>query len=609
VINPVAYLKRLDISNPTNSYFINPYLEIKLMKNLNFRSNLATTRSSSSYREFDSRVLEIGKIFDFNQLTQNENSFTEILAEQTLNYTKKLGDHNFNVLAGYTYQSRTDKYIYAYAQDFDDERPEYRYMQNANKIFKPESGKSQSVLISYLGRINYDYQGKYLLTLIGRRDGSSLVARKNRFANYGSVSAGWLVTREKFLENTGWLNNLKLRASYGILGNLGSLPINASVIPLYTTSAYMGRPQTQVFGYAENGIPNPDLRWAKSQQTNVGVDMSVLNSHLSLTADYFIKTTKDMILQSPPPSTLGVSNGKFENVGEAQDRGIELGINYNGHTSSAFQYSIGATLTRVSNKLVSLKEGITTLPTTGINIRSTLTPVLIRSGYALYSYNVIKTAGIFKTQDEVNNYKDKNGNLIQPNAHPGDLKFVDANGDGKITNDDRVVVGSAYPSFTYGFSFNCSYKNFDLNIFTQGVQGNKLFNGLKYLALQASVSGQNYNMLKGILNAWSPTNPNGNVPRVSQSDPNGNFSTTSDWFIESGSYMRIKNVTLGYTLPKALMQRVHLNSLRVYVTANNLFTITKYTGFDPEVGMDEQGIDKGRYPQARSVFAGVSVNF
>jgi len=611
VINPVAYLKRLDVKNPTNNYFINPYAEIKLMRNLNFRSNLALTRSFSNFKQFESRVLEIGKIFDFNRLTQNENSFTEILAEQTLNYYKKIGDHNINVLAGYSYQSREDKYLSAYGQNFDDERPAYRYMVNARDISPSwiSSGKSKSALISYLGRVNYDFKGTYLLSLIARRDGSSLVAEKNRFENYGSVSAGWLLSKEKFMSNIKWLNSLKLRGSYGLLGNLGSLPTNAALIALSQTTAYLGQTPTPLTGYAENGISNPDLKWATSQQSNVGLDISVFGSRLSLTADYFIKTTRDMILQSPPPSTLGVSNGKYENVGEARDKGFELGINYSSNTTSAFQYGFGATLTKVSNKLVSLKDGITTLPTTNINIRSTLTPVLIQTGYALYSYNVIKTAGIFQSTDEVNNYKDKNGTLIQPNAKPGDLKFVDNNGDGKISDLDRVVVGSAYPSFTYGFSFNASYKAFDLNLFAQGVRGNKIFNGLKYLGLQASVSGQNYNMLKEILNAWTPTNTGSNIPRVSQSDANGNFSNTSDWFIEDGSYLRIKNVTLGYTLPGSLAQKVRLNTLRFYVTANNLLTFTKYSGFDPEIGMDEQGIDKGRYPQARSVFVGLNVTF
>lgn len=609
VINPVAYLKRLDVQNPTNNYFFNPYAEIKLARNLNFRSNFAFTRSFSNFKQFESKVLEIGKIFDYNRLTQNENNFTEILAEQTANYFNKFGDHNLNVLAGYSYQSREDKFLLTYGQGFDDERPEFRYMTNAKEIFPSQSGRSKWSLISYLARVNYDYKGTYLLTLIARRDGSSLVAKKNRFENYGSVSAGWLISNERFMTNVSWLSNLKLRASYGVLGNLGSLPVNAAVIPLSLTTSYMGQDPTLVYGYAESGIENPDLKWAKSLQSNIGIDMGVFNNRLTLTADYFVKTTKDMILQSPPPSTLGVPNGKYENVGEAQDKGFELGLNYNSNPNTAFRYSIGATLTKVDNKLVSLKEGITNLPTSNYNIRSMLTPILIETGYALYSYNVIKTDGLFKSQEEVDNYKNKDGNLVQPDAKPGDLKFVDENGDGTISELDRVVVGSAYPSFTYGFSFNASYKNFDFNLFAQGVQGNKLFNGLRFLTLQASVGGQNYNMMRDILNAWTPQNPNADIPRVSQTDPNGNFSRTSDWFIENGSYLRIKNITIGYTLPASFTNRIHLNNLRVYVTSNNLFTITNYSGFDPEVGMDEQGLDKGRYPQARSVLAGITVNF
>ena len=609
VINPVAYLDRLDYKNPVNTLFVNPYAEIKILNNLTFRSNFALTKAFNTSKEFISRVLEIGKIFDYNQLSQSSSNFTDVLAEQTLNYNKKFGDHNVSALAGYTYQHTESEGFYAYAQNFNDERDPYRYFQNANDIFKPSGTKTESALISYLGRINYDYKGKYLLSLLGRRDGTSLVAKANRFENYGSVSGGWLISKENFMSNINWLSSLKLRASYGILGNLGSLPVNAVNVPLAATTAYFGQSPTIVYGYAEDALSNPDLRWAKSKQSNFGIDAGLFNNRISLVADYFIKTTEDMLLQTVPPSTAGVSGGKWENVGKAQDKGFELGINYNSNPKSAFQYSVGATLTKVSNKLISLKEGITTISTTNINIRSTLTPVLIQTGSPLYSYYVVQTAGIFKSQDEVNNYTNKEGGLIQPNAVAGDLKFVDANADGIINNDDRVVKGSAYPDFSYGFSFNASYKNFDLNLFIQGVQGNKLFNGLKYMSLQAGVSGQNYNMLEDIRNAWSPTNTNATIPRVSLSDPNGNFSTTSDWFIEDGSYARIKNVTLGYTLPSTISNRIHINTLRVYVTANNLLTITNYSGFDPEVGMDNYGIDIGRYPQARTVLFGVNVNF
>ena len=609
VINPVAYLKRLDSKIPVNTLLINPYVDIKLIDGLNFHSNFSLTKSFTSQKTFNTKVPEIGKIFDYNQLTQTATDFTDLLAEQTLNYTKKFGLHSISAVAGYTYQNTKSDYLSVYAQGFDDESEAYRYFQNATQIYQPSNVHQESALISYLARVNYDYQGKYLLSVLGRRDGSSLVSEKNKFANYGSASAGWVMSREKFMSDINWLSNLKLRGSYGVLGNLGSLPVNAVNLPLAATSAYFGSSPTVVYGLTENTLSNPDLKWAKSRQADIGLDASFLRNRISLTADYFVKTTEDMILQITVPSTSGVNEGKWINAGKARDKGIELGINYNNNPHAAFQYSIGATFTKVSNKLLSLNDSATTISTSDYNIRSTLTPVLIRTGQTLYSYNVVQTAGIFKTQSEVDAYVGKSGTLIQPNAQPGDLKFVDANGDGVINDDDRVVKGSAYPSFSYGFSFNASYKGFDLNMFLQGVQGNKLFNGLKYLGLQSSVSGQNYNMLKDILNAWSPSNVNSSIPRVSLSDPNGNFSTTSDWFIEDGSYMRVKNLTLGYTLPNSTVQRIGINSVRVYVTANNLLTFTGYSGFDPEVGMDNYGIDIGRYPQARSFLFGLNVNF
>jgi hypothetical protein len=314
-----------------------------------------------------------------------------------------------------------------------------------------------------------------------------------------------------------------------------------------------------------------------------------------------------LLVQTPP--TTGVAYGQYQNGGHARDNGIELGLTYNNDPHSAFQYSINASVTSLTDKLISLPGGQTNIPTNNmINVRTILNPLYVHTGAPLYSYYLIKTAGIFNTQQEINNYTDKSGKLIQPNARPGDIKFVDINGDGKIDNNDRVVMSGAFPKFTYGFSFNASYKNFDLNIFAQGVYGNKLFNSLKYTAYNAGM-GQNYNMLQAVMGAWSPTHTNSNIPILSASDNNGNFSNTSDWYLESGSYLRIKNITVGYTLPAGLSKVVGLGAVRVYVTSNNFLTFTKYTGFDPEVGMASYGVDNARYPQARSFMAGLNVNF
>lgn len=605
--NPLAILLRADYRNPVNNININPYAEVQLTKGLLFRSNLAVTKSFNNSKNFIAKVPEIGKISNTNQLEQNIVDFTEILSEQTLTYSKQFGDHNLNVLAGYTYQQHDGNGLYVYAGGFNDERSEYRYFNNSSLSYRPEDNKDKWAIESYLGRINYDYKNKYLLTALARRDGASRVAPQNRYATYYSVSGGWVLTEEALLKPVEWLSFLKLRGSYGLLGNLGSLPSNAVNIPMQATQIYIGADPTQVGGYAENALSNPNLKWANSKQTNIGADLGLFNNSLSLTADYFIKTTGNMLLPVTPPSTAGVSNDTWKNAGKARDRGIELGLNYSGSSGKSFQYSVGASLTKVTNKLLELDEGRTVLPNS-VNVRSTLTPIRIEVGQPLYSYYVVRTAGIFQTQEEINNYKSKTGTLIQPNAKPGDMRFVDKNGDGAISNDDREFVGSAYPDFTYGITFNGSYKGFDLNLFAQGVQGNKLFNALKYTNMNASV-GTNFNMLHDILDAWTPENTGSNIPRISAKDANGNYGTTSDWYIENGSYLRIKNVTLGYTLPAALTKRAGLNTLRLYVTANNLYTFTKYKGFDPEVGMDEFGIDKGRYPQARSFLLGLNVNF
>ncbi|SFO25672.1 TonB-linked outer membrane protein, SusC/RagA family [Chitinophaga sp. YR627] len=608
--NPVAILERMDNKTPTTNININPYAEIYFTKDLVFRSNFAFTRSLTDQKSFSTRALEIGKINTSNGLSESVNNGTNLLAEQTLTYTKTFnGVHNVNAVAGYTYQHDDYTYLFVSASNFGDERDVYRYFDNAGTWAKPSSGRSQTAVESFLGRVNYDYKGKYLFTVLGRRDGSSLVAPQNRYQNYYSVSGGWVLTQEDFIPQSSVLSFAKLRASYGVLGNLGSLPANAININLKSVNIYTGANGTLTTGLAEDALSNPNLTWADSRQINFGTDLAFFKNSLSVTADYFIKTTENMILQVDPPSTAGVSTGMYKNMGKARDNGIELGINYNGRAGKEFTYGIGATLTKVNNKLLELEDGRNeVVSSSNINVRSTLNPIVTRVGNQIYAYNVIKTAGIFQTQAEVDNYKNKDGQLIQPNAKPGDRKFIDRDGNGTINNNDREIVGSPFPSFSYGFSLNAAYKGFDVNVFAQGVQGNKLFNALKYTNMNASI-GTNYNMLTGILDAWTPTHTNTDVTRIISTDKNGNYGNTSDWYIENGSYLRIKNITLGYTLPALLTNRAHIGAVRLYLTATNLFTITKYKGYDPEVGMDELGIDKGRYPQAKNVLIGLNVNF
>lgn len=608
VINPVAYLQRINIKNPTHEILINPYAEITLAKDLKFRSNFSQTFRLGDVKNFTSRVLEVGKIFDTNNLEYQSNNSSTALAEQLLTYKFSSGKHSFDFLGGFTFQKTIDEGFMARAYDFRSEAATFQYLQNAADTNKDVSSyRFKQTLVSYLARINYDYAGRYIVSVLGRRDGSSMVAKQNQFANYYALSGAWVVSKENFMQDISWLSNLKFRGSYGILGNLGGISPQA-VNPLMTryNNVVFGQEPSQNIAYYSTTLPNNNIRWGKSEQKDFGMDVSFFHNSLSLQFDYFVKNSRDQIFNQILSSTTTYVN-KYLNSGLIEDKGYELGINYNSTGKGDFTYSIGAVFSQLNNTVKQL-AGTNEIFINDNGVRGVLRPTGIKVGDPLYSFYGYRTGGIFQSQEEINNYKDANGNLIQPNAKPGDIKFLKKDGNtGVLSNSDFVNLGSPYPKFSYGFSYNMTWKNFDLNLFFQGVYGNKIFNGFKFISLNPGGTGQNYNMDRDILNAWTPENTNTNIPRLVQGDPSGNYSKVSDFYVEDGSYLRLKNLTIGYSLPKDLYRKLDVNKIRVYVTTNNLFTITKYTGFDPEVGMNSYGVDTGRYPQARSFIFGVEV--
>jgi len=603
IINPVAELQRIDINNPTNVLMVNPYAVLTLAKGLSFRSNLSITNSFNNFKSFTPKRPEVGKPVLNNMLEESSDRITDLLAEQVLTYRKQIDLHQLDFVGGFSYQKTTNKSLYVSGTGFDSEAPGSRYLVNAS-IFQPaQSAMNTRVISSQFLRANYNYNEKYLLSVIGRRDATSMLSKANRTRNYYSLSGGWLISKENFLKESTWLSELKLRGSYGKIGNLGSLsPTDAS--PLLTpVQAYFGQVPAIHNGYVSTVLENPNLQWAESKQTNFGLDFGVLNNRLTLNADYFIKNTDKMILDKTLPGTAGLSTQTI-NAGLVRDKGIELGITYSSNAEQAFTYSVNATLTKINNNVMSLAPGQESIAI-ATNFRNELAPLVIKTGQPLYSYYVLKTQGIFQSQQEADDYKNASGNKIQPNAKAGDFKFADLDGNGSIDGNDRHFAGSAYPDFSYGLSFNAAYKNFDINIFAQGVAGNELFNAVKRTTFSAS--GPSYNKLSGILDAWSPENTGGKVPIISTSDANGNFNA-SDFYIEDGSYLRLRNLTVGYTFPKAVSDKFKAGALRVYATSNNLFTITNYSGFDPEIGMDNNGLDVGRYPQARTFMLGLSLS-
>jgi TonB-linked SusC/RagA family outer membrane protein len=607
VINPVAYLKRLDNSDAVTSLNINPYVEIKFLKDFKFRSNLGVNKNLETIKNFDTRILEPGKKFFDNSLFQEDNNFTTVLAEQTLTYDKVVGsDHHITALAGYTYQDDTREFFSVNTDNYLNEDPSSRYIINGSlaPTGVPLQGeKDQDALISYIGRVGYDYKQKYLINAIIRRDATSQLSSKYRSETYPGVSAGWIISKEPFFPKEGLISFAKLRASYGQSGNLAGLPNFPTYVSLTKTSGYLGSPAAIVTGAAVGGISNPNLRWEKASQTDIGLDLGLLGGKLDVNADVFVKKNRQFLFQPPVAAVYGVSNAPFVNGGEIQNKGIELAVKYQ-NSEGALHYNLALNGSYIKNKIIDILPGQETIlgsPT----VRDNLVPVELVQGNPLYSFFGYKTAGLFQSQAEINNYKAPDGTLIQPNAKPGDIKFVDLNGDGKLSAADKTYLGTPFPKFNYGFTANLTYASFDLSIFLQGVTGNKLFNGVKYTGLNASI--QNYNLLAQAKDAWTPAHTNTNIPRLSASDPNGNFSNVSDFYVESGSYMRIKNATLGYTVNRNLCEKLGIRTLRVYVDAQNLVTFTKYTGLDPEIGINQNGVDLGLYPPSRVFLLGINV--
>ncbi|TDW44586.1 TonB-linked SusC/RagA family outer membrane protein [Flavobacterium sp. 270] len=606
VINPVAYLKRLDNSNPISTILINPYAEWEIVKGLKIKSNWGYTRIQNDYKDFTVKITEPGKVFDFNRLTQSTSTTTDLLSEQTLSYDKSFGKHNFKALAGYTYQDTKREYYSVEGTGFDNEDPSQRYLLNAKLIQQTGAGLSEEIISSYVGRLNYDFNQKYLFSGIVRRDGTSKLTSANRWRVYPSLSAGWLVSEEGFMKSiSSTVNSLKLRASWGQIGNLGNLGPYQFSVPLNQTSSLIGQTPVINYGYSESELSNPALKWESSEQTNAGIDFTLFDNHITGSVDAYIKKNKDMLVRDQLPGVSGTPLGRIVNSGDVENKGIEASLTYQ-KTRGDFKFDVTANAAFLDNRIVSIKDDLTSLEPLNLSrVRSLPLANIYQVGSPVGAFYGYATDGLFQSAAEVQAYKSSTGVVYQPNAVAGDIKFKDVNGDGIINNSDRVVLGNPFPKTTYSLNTNFRYKGLDLNIFFNGAAGNSVFNAVKYTGLNASFPG--YNLLAESKNAWSPTNTGSNIPVLSATDNNNNFGRISDFYIENASYLRLKNVTLGYTVKDSWLNGKA--NLRFFVSAQNLFTITKYSGMDPEVGLNNFGLDLGKYPLSRIYMTGVNATF
>ena len=615
VYNPVALLKRPTTKNPVTSINSNIYGELTLLKGLTYRSSYTLIQRRDDYKKFTPKIPEVGRATLTNYLTQYWSKSNKWIWDNQISYSGTFGKHHVDVTGVYSAQHEKYKYNRIETEGYSHEEDWNQYLENYTTLDGIYSNPHEDVLLSVIGRAMYNYNNKYYLTGSIRRDKTSRLAKGHQSGYFPSASVAWRISEESFLKNVAWLNSFKLRGSWGKMGNLGPVSYYSYDVPLYSNIPVMGDGDAQQGkGYYYGQESNPDLKWEASESYDGGFDLVLFDGKLTASGDIFRKNTKGMIFQDIANPLKGYPNGPFKNIGNVRNSGIEFTAGYHKKTGD-FKYAVNMNIFHLKNKLVNLDGYSSDYMSFGNNVRGTLYPYSRQEpGQALYSFYLVKTLGIFKSAEEIQNYT-HDGALIQPDAKPGDLKFYDANNDGKINSNDKVYMGNAFPDFSYGINLSGSYKNFDLAITLQGVAKSKLFNAYKYSTYNAGLQG--YNLDSHVLGAWSEDNPDAGIPRLSLSDSNLNFGTASDWYLEDGSYLRMKNITVGYSLPAALMDHVSKgSSLRVYLSCENLFTISKYSGMDPEVGnQDEnlnagnQGVDMGAYPVARTYTAGVSLKF
>jgi len=605
VANPMAQLKLENIDRVATNILANAFGELKIIPGLTYKLNLGYTSNFITNSDYYKKYA-VGTLFTHptNDISRNKEQNNLLLLENTLNYINTIGKHNIQALGGYTYQQNKYSYLLAARTDLPDG---IRNIDAGAGTSTTSGNSAESTLISLLGRVVYSYDNRYLMTASFRRDGSSRFGSNNRYGNFPSIALGWNISNEKFFEPlTNTLSKFKLRASYGILGNqeIGDYQYSAAIAS--NINYVTGAEQQKWFGSIQRSFASPYIKWETTKTSNVGFDAGLLNNKLTITADYFIKTTDDVLLNQPIPGSAGSASNPVVNAGKLRNNGLELGLNFTNQVGK-LNYSIFGTLSAVKNKVLELGTGTQQIfggQPTHHGASSTLT----EAGGPITAFYLIKEEGIFNTPAEVSAYQ-KDGKLIQPNAAPGDIKFLDNNGDGQINDKDKVFLGSPFPDFEFGLGFNASMYNFDINVFFQGTQGNKIYNGLRQDLESMSLE---FNYSTATLNAWTTDN-HSNIPRAVINDPNFNDRTSSR-FLEDGSYIRMRTLQIGYTLNDMLNKKLKITSLRAYVSADNLFTITKYTGFNPDIGRTgsifDRGVDYGHvaYPLSRTISVGLQLS-
>lgn len=631
VFNPLTKLENTYNKSNGNKLFGKGELQYSILDNLKVTTRLGYVKWDQTGKSFiplvfygplnvENTMMADGSTASgrHNSVTEYSNSAFSYTYEAFANYKVKINEnHNLEAVAGFSLSKSTSSSYTATRQDVPFNSWTFADLTSAtgtNSSTNPSaftSGKTLGAIkrnASYFGRLNYDYLEKYLASFSVRRDGSNAFGAKNKFANFFAGSVGWVVTKEDFMK-VDFINYLKLRSSYGTTGNDNVVHQIVQIVtggPSYNSTAnsngytfVTSAGDVFVPGSTVNSFSNETLRWEKQKQLDLGFDITVLKSMLSLNFDYFKKNVDGLLFVNTPPLYAGTSLPVGSNIGSTESKGVDLTLSFNAKTET-LKFNTSVTFTTSKNLVTATNIDGTGLVTGGSYFNGqTQSITRFEKGETPGYFYGYKTDGLFQTVEEIEQSPTQTG------AVPGDIKFVDVNGDGKISDLDRTKIGDPFPNFTMGWNVSLEYKNFDFSVFTYASVGNDVYRAYERNA-------QYSNKFRSILNRWTgPYSTNDSrYPRYSFNDANSNIRA-SDRYVEDGSFVKIKNIVLGYTLPSSWYSKIGIAKLRVYAQVKNLYTFTKYSGYDPEIagGIFDTGVDRGNYPQARTISMGLDLNF
>ncbi len=607
ILNPVAALEVAQSKGYSDKFVGSIFGEWEILKGLRFRSNIGADLAFFGGEGFTPvhylNATNIALITNYNRSLGRGLVWNW---ENTLTYDLNIGRHSTTLLAGTTAKKSSGQWQAGNISDIPVDN-----LEDASLGFATDPASQtfygyeyENTLTSYFGRINYNFASKYLLTGLFRVDGSARFGSNNKYGVFPSISLGWVLTEEDFFPKNNVVNFFKIRGSYGVNGSdrIGDFRYVSTVGG--GRSYTFGNENELINGVSPNAIANPDLRWEETSQFDIGFDAKIFK-RVGVTFDYFNKKTTGMLLPVIVPAYVG-NAGPIGNIAELENKGYELELSF-GNTIGGVAVDLSGNISYVENTILELGEDKTFLPGNqrfgpqGTELTRTI------EGYAYESFYGYKTDGLFQNEAEVASYTNAEGELLQENAKPGDIRFVDVNGDGEINEDDRTIIGDPTPNWTYGFNLSVGYKGFDLILFGQGVWGNDVYNATRRFDLPKA------NFTADALGRWTGEGTSYDFPRLTLNDgdlltANQNLTRSSDFWIQNGAFFRVKTLQLGYNLPTAVAAGAGMKKARIYVSANNLWTLTKYKGFDPEVGAGA-GVDRGIYPQPRYFLAGVNVTF